>query len=1375
MASYNTMRIELLNKDNYDTWKIQMEALLTKNRTWAHVNGTLRKPALVVGDGAAASTEAIQAWELKDQDAKSDILLSISPSELKRVKGCVTSNEVWLKLESIYQSDGPARMATLLKQLFLHRMEESEDVREHLRKFFDTVDKLSEMEIDINPKLLAVMLMYSLPKSFENFRCAVETRDTLPTPEALRVKIVEESDARKRDEREPDTNAMLARKQNAKRYNNSKKNRGGGSGQNSDGTFKYRCHRCHQQGHKAADCKGGTKAPDDGKRVEHAKQAENLSMYVSPEEALKSSNANRPENWCLDSGCTSHLCKDEEKFVEIEESRPGKLNLASHASAEIKGRGTVEITAEVDGQRKNVSLKDTLHVPDLRMNLLSVGKMTDNGFTVVFGKRSAEVIDGKGRTVLVATRMNGLYYLQDEAHECNSITESKYATVESWHRRMGHLNVGDLLESERNGTVLGMNLNGSREKFDCETCIRGKMTRAPFPNTSDRSTDILEIIHSDVCGPMRVESNGRARYFITFIDDCTRWCEIKMLKKKSEALDAFKEFKNYVETQTERKIKCLQSDNGTEYLNKGFDEYLSESGIGRRLTVTHTPEQNGVAERKNRTLVEMARCLLIQSGLPSSFWGEAINTANYIRNRCPSRSIEGGTPFEKWTGKAPDVSDFREFGSEVFTLDREPSKGKFQPRSKKGIFVGYSEQSKAYRVWVPEDRKIDITRDVKFTGIKPTPSDKPYEEFEPEEMSLPIRNYVEFPIEAEVQDEQEGRNDLENNELVDEENQDGEEQGLEEENDNAAGNGQRRGRGRPRREMTGRRGRPRKIYQPANYAEEDSEVAYQAEIPFQEAIDGSNADEWRQAIAAELKSIIKKDTWTVVERPPDRKVIGSRVVLRNKYDQDGNIDRRKARIVARGFAQRPGVDFDETFAPVARLNSIRMMMALATQYGMKVNQFDVTTAYLNGVLEEKIYMELPKLTEETLEEISHTESRNSEIGKKARKMLRDLEEGDKVCLLHKALYGLRQAGRRWHAALSEQLENSGLTQSTADPCTFFSGQGEDILIVTVYVDDMLVASRNEAKIIGVLNHLSKKFEVKNLGEIKYCLGIEFTRDDEGITMNQKGYVNDILDRFGMLEAKPVATPLDLGTKLTRNEEHPGAEEENLPYRELVGALMYLAVCSRPDLAYAVSYLSQYSTCYNKTHWVAAKRVLRYLKGTADVGLRFLKSTESLTGFVDADWANCLDDRRSYTGYAFILGGGPISWESRKQRTVALSSTEAEYMALTEATKEAMYLRQFLIELGFENLANVRVFNDNNGALKLSENPVFHQRTKHINVRHHFVRDVVKSGLLKVEHISTDDMAADVLTKGLSGPKHVKCLKKLGMEGIRSHLEGKCWN
>lgn len=308
-------------------------------------------------------------------------------------------------------------------------------------------------------------------------------------------------------------------------------------------------------------------------------------------------------------------------------------------------------------------------------------------------------------------------------------------------------------------------------------------------------------------------------------------------------------------------------------------------------------------------------------------------------------------------------------------------------------------------------------------------------------------------------------------------------------------------------------------------------------------------------------------------------------------------------------------------------------------------------------------------------------------------------------------------------------------------------------------------SSDDREIARLKNHLSAKFDVKDLGDVKYCLGLEFTRNEKEITVRQKGYINDVLNRFGMLECKPVSTPLESGLRLVKQEAGTGDCRHPTPYRELIGALMYLSVGTRPDITHAVSYLSQFNDCHTEVHWKAAKRVLRYLKGTHNVGLVYSHSSDPPTMFTDADWGNCSLDRKSYTGYTFIMSGEAISWESKKQQTVALSSTEAEHMALSEATKEALYMGRMLGELGVE-LNGVVLKNDNIGAQKLATNPIYHARSKHIDIRHHFVREAVKEKLVLIQHVSSDEMAADILTKGLPRGRHENCVRLLGLKSIQ---------
>lgn len=583
---------------------------------------------------------------------------------------------------------------------------------------------------------------------------------------------------------------------------------------------------------------------------------------------------------------------------------------------------------------------------------------------------------------MIAKRVNNLFYLQKESPQAYITSRYEQSRTRTWHERLGHLNARDVNLMWKTQAVNGIKLDANPTPIDCEICAAGKLSSAPFPTGSRRTSGALDIVHTNVCGPMRTESHGRTRYFVTFIDDYTRWCEIYFMRNKGEVAEKFKEFMKLAEKQAGRKIKAVQSNNGKEYCNSTLDSLFREHGIRRRLTTPHTPEQNDVAERKNRTLVEAARCMMIRSGLPPSFWAEAVSTANYIRNRCITKSLDSGTPFEKWTGRRPNVVHLRTFGCKAFILDKSPDKGKFDARGLEGIFIGYSEVSKAYRVWSPKDRRVHISRDVKFFDkfdTKGSAEDIVTQDTKnghikimdnPESMKQATETHVgpNNPNPNEIKSE---------NDSTTEENVDGDDK-LD------AAEPPRRTPGRPRGAVTRKSVPPsRQYYLRSSDRQEasapiaiesssDDEVEWHesgyallaSEISVSQVITGPDATEWKNAIYDEMKSLVANDTWELVEKPENGNVVGCRTVLRNKYKADGELEKRKARVVARGFSQRPGIDFQDIFAPVARLGSLRMLVALSAQLGMSISQLDITSAYLHGNMDVDVYMEAQELLKE---------------------------------------------------------------------------------------------------------------------------------------------------------------------------------------------------------------------------------------------------------------------------------------------------------------------------------------------------------------------------------------------------------------------------
>ena len=429
----------------------------------------------------------------------------------------------------------------------------------------------------------------------------------------------------------------------------------------------------------------------------------------------------------------------------------------------------------------------------------------------------------------------------------------------------------------------------------------------------------------------------------------------------------------------------------------------------------------------------------------------------------------------------------------------------------------------------------------------------------------------------------------------------------------------------------------------------------------------------------EISSLNSHHTWDLVDLPDGRNLVGCKWVYKTKYKANGQIDRFKARLVAQGYSQEAGVDYDEVFAPVARYKSIRSVLAIANQLNLEVHQMDVKSAFLNGELEDEIFMKQP----------------NGFVDKRY---------PAKVCKLNKSLYGLKQSARCWNLMIDEYLKSLNYIQNKADPCIYYRTEVVDrkevIMIVAVYVDDTIICSNNINMLNAEKERLSSRFEMDDRGELHFILGMEVNRDRNKriLTIDQKLYLKNVLKRFGMEDCKPVSTPIEPGTKFRKLTADEEVIDESL-YQAAVGSLNYAAIATRPDLSVAVGKLSQFMKNPGKEHWIGIKRVFRYIQGTLNYGLKFSYSDSfKLYGYSDADLAGCVDTRKSTSGHVFRIGDSTISWRSKKQPIVALSSTEAEYVALCAAAQETIWLRNLLKDINILQPGATTLYEDNQGAI-----------------------------------------------------------------------------
>ncbi|CDO74006.1 hypothetical protein BN946_scf185043.g55 [Trametes cinnabarina] len=841
----------------------------------------------------------------------------------------------------------------------------------------------------------------------------------------------------------------------------------------------------------------------------------------------------------------------------------------------------------------------------------------------------------------------------------------------------------------------------------------------------------------------------------------------------------------------------------SEYTSREFVEHLEKHGTTRRLTVHDSPQQNGKAERLNRTLAEHARALLFDAQLPKFLWGEAILHSAWLRNRTTSKNTPGTTPHELATGEKPDLSNLPRFGARCWVLQQNT--GKLGSKSKPGRWVGYSLESKGHKIFWPERRTVSIERDVRFEPSEdvavsvrvqsegeqsppgsvlnapasssnssnpstPSASPSPSLPAPPPVINAvpptsPTKPIAGRPLLEPAVAGPQGASEVEPPESAPPESRPKRNRKPSAwVRDLQAGVGTTGGRGAQRvpKSILGEDAQLAAEFweelgsEGESECEEEADTAYTFESAplfalaamgsddeptYCEAMAGPEKEQWKAAMEEELSRIKAMGTYELVERPPNVNVVGAVWALRKKRDENNKVVKYKARLCAQGFSQVYGIDYTLTASPTARASSIRLILALAATHDWEVHQIDFKNAYLNGKLDETIYMRQPP---------------GFEVPGKERLIWR----------LLKALYGLKQAGLLWYRVICALMDEIGLTRSEYDPGVFYLFAPGIAIIIAIHVDDCVLVTNSKQLMVALKKQLEQRYEIVDLGEVRWLLGYEIRRDrsKRTISLSQGAYIDTMLARFRMTDAHPVSVPLDPHTNLFNYtlDDDERAEMRNRPYAQLIGSLMYAAITTRPDISFATSTLARFMADPATIHWEAAKRVLRYLKGTRNYVLMFGSTSDGLVGYTDADWGSQAH-RHSISGYAFLYAGGAITWRSHKQPIIALSTTEAEYIAASDASREALWLRRLLSELTTPVRDPTVLYCDNESALKLIRNvDVFHPRTKHIDIRYHFIRSHVADRTLALEYCPTNEMVADIFTKPLARPRLAMLAALLGL-------------
>ncbi|KAI3500537.1 hypothetical protein L1887_36359 [Cichorium endivia] len=1436
IGSVTVISFKLLGTSNYKNWATATVRALTIRNKLVFINGGCPRPK---------DEAKVVKWDRANAVVVSWLLASMTES-ISSVYGLAENAcDLWSELKQTFEKINGSVVFNTYQKINMHT-QGSDSVSDYfnslngLWKEFDSLSRISECTCDASKdrqsfsnQLKLFQFLMGLNENYSSIRSNILMQEQLPSVQSAFATI-----SREESLKNSSSVANINKIQNsvfvAKTPDFKKKN-----GKNVN----LVCKHCNMKGHTIERCYKLIGFPKDFKpRNENTFQNKSNANIVTSDPSVPSLSDNKTtmqftseqmskilglinekcsgedvsanmagmsvmsnmvyacnsvetslncRDWVVDSGATQHMTgsfKNFENSVDVSDLEMS-VDHPNGSKAKISKIGDLKISP-------TIVLKDVLFVPEFKVHLLSVHRLaSENRIGVYFNENNCYLLNIQDLQVnpIVTTGKvsKGLYFLNNSKVSCNSSSSVSmcYTSKLIWHQRLGH-------PSDKVLTVLKDRLSlGSDNLPPCEVCHKAKQTREPFPLSNHKTCSLGDLVHLDVWGPYRVSTRDGFRFFLTVVDDYTRAVWVYLLKSKDEVFDNLVVFFNMLKLQFSKNVKVFRTDNGSEFVNSKVKSFFEKEGVLHQTTCVYTPQQNGVVERKHRHLMNVARSLLFQSGLPLNLWGETILTATFLINRTPSSVLNGKSPYEMMYKAKPNLNFLRVFGCLCFATKLNNS-DKFASRSDKCVLIGFSNLKKGYKLLSLDDKSVFFSRDVRFyESVFPLKLTASKDGPNKSDSGIKHTNFFDYLYQvvqtnpsSEIPDDVCVQGSTEN--VIRPSVQDGE-RSLATESEERIGQHVETvniSEGTPFYENSepsqydealgappvGFRRSSRNSRIPSKYDDFLVEGKYKFGIErsvgyshldsnsacfvatLNKSFEPSTFDEavkdphWVRAMNDEMEALNRNGTWIVTDLPKGRKPIGCRWVFKIKYKSTGEIERFKARLVAKGYNQREGLDFDETFSPVAKLTTVRCVITMAVQFNWGLYQMDVNNAFLYGTLDEEVYMDLPPGY---------------------------FSKNDKqVCKLVKSLYGLKQAPRKWNEKFTASLVDFGFVQSKNDFSLYVKQNKEIFVVLLVYVDDIVLTGNNEQEIQSAKDFLKSQFLIKDLGILKYFLGIEIVKTDTGLCLSQRKYCLELLYEFGLLAAKPVRTPLDVNVTISNEgiNENDDLLENITEYQKLVGKLIYLTN-TRPDISFTVQTLSQFMHAPRKSHLKIAVRVLRYLKLCPGKGILMSKSSDLLlTAWSDSDWAKCVNSRRSITGYCLFLGDNLISWKSKKQSTVSRSSTESEYRALATVTCEVLWLLKLMQDLGLKYKVPISIFCDNQSAILLSLNPVLHERTKHIEIDVHLVRDKVSEGVVKVVKVDSSEQIADILTKPLGVSQHNVLTEKLCLyNAFPAQVEGGC--
>lgn len=1394
-----------------------------------------------------ATTEEIEAWQTLSHQAAAVYIQVVSPEILEKIVELDNPHDMWIHLKSEFYRD--TAFALVSQVASLASLSVAYDKEVPIASFvskFETewlrLQKLAKASSDSYRQTFAKFLQEDKAKRdfLLGFLVTHEKNvvDNLSTKDELSYAEVKQR-LLDLDSVPSDGPSHSAFATNDLKIKTSSKS-------NKFCTWCKKHHPAHQNGHTWSTCSKLKRYNDthDSLMKDQSDEPEMNETHAAVHESNKVSSP----SFYLDTCASSHMCPNLGRFESLSLCT-GSVKSSSGDIIPIKGKGNVVMDCLLgDGTVSSFRIHDVLYVPDVCRPLFSFRKAMEKGYRLEGENKLLRLL--KENKVILEAIFDGTL------PRIREVEDFACASFEFWHKALGHAAPSSI---SKTGTSVSTEepIPPCPDHFFCHECQIAKSTHAKPRSVESRSNRAGEYLHSDLCGPFPVTSYSGASYYISFVDDRSRFAWVKFLKVKSDATSTTAEILNHIETQYDVRVKRFRSDNGGEYTSNALETLFAKRGIVHDTTPPYSPESNGVAERLNRSIGEGIRAMLC-SVKDKHLWAEAVNTFVYVKNRQSHHSLGGGeTPFEALFGIKPSITHLQPFGRPCYVHVPKAKRlvhNKFQARAQNGLFVGYTKVNHHLRVFLPDLKRTVVSADVRFppmvlngnfnesvteTSGSPDVAGQPIDigrhDHEEESITVPVSkgfpsdenwlNWMErnpktaidwalkghpkveplfinaynngkrdgfldskyfhetsqsFPSDrnnenddADVQENHRERElsepaGIESNSSSNIEMQTTEPDhlspapSLEQNVDQLKPPVERGGSpvqyttryGRrvqppsdvvtPNWMMNHQREQPTHSVQPIanpNAMEVDDDGFWEEELATDEtdsisvlsveepktlsqAQNGPDWSQWKCAMDEELQSLQENHVWDVVSRPKDRRIVGGKWVFKVKGNEHGELDRFKARYVAQGFSQVQGLDYDEIFAPVAKYDSLRLLLAISACNNWKPRQVDIKTAFLYGVLKEDVFMKLPEGC--------------------------GYDTRDHVAKLKRCIYGLKQSPREWFLRLLTFLRPKGFVPSVFDPCVLMHDSGR--LFLAVYVDDISLFGESGHLLENTIRQLKSEFKVNDLGLLHWLLGVQIEYSETGISLSQTAFISRILSRFSMEQCNPVKSPLDTNVKLQKSTADDKRTEKT-SYQRMIGSLMYLVTGTRPDIAYAIAHLSQFSSDPAVTHMAAVKRLLRYLQGTKTYKLFYNFGDEIvLNGFCDASYGNCLDTRRSFSGYLFQLGNSTISWRSRKQRSVAHSSCEAEYMALSLAVKQYIWLRSGLRQLSSASVP-MSLSTDSNAAVDLASNPKLNDASKHIDIAYHFTREKVNDGTLTLLHVPSSDNLADICTKGLPWTTH----------------------